>query len=62
MPGRLLRVSIEDGRQELVRKLAPLELGGVYNVWSVRATPDGKTYAHTYRQTVSTRYVAEGLR
>jgi hypothetical protein len=62
MPGRLLRVNIENGQQELVRRLLPGDIGGVYSVWSVRATPDGKTYAYTYRQTVSTLYVVEGLR
>jgi hypothetical protein len=62
VPGRVLRVDVADGRQELVRSLLPSDAGGVYSLWNLHLTPDGKTYAYSYRQTLSTLYLAEGLR
>ena len=62
VPARILRVDVADGRQELVRKLLPGDSGGVYTLWNIHVTPDGKTYAYSYRQTLSTLYLAEGLR
>ena len=62
LPARTLRVDTATGRQELVRKLMPTDLGGIYNVWDFHITPDGQTYTYTYRQTLSTLYVADGLR
>jgi hypothetical protein len=61
VPPRILRVDPATGRQELVRKATPSDLGGVYNVFAFRISPDGNTYAYSYRQTLSTLYVAEGL-
>jgi len=58
---RVLRVDPATGRQELVRSLLTSDSGGIYNLWSLLVTPDGKTYAYSYRQTLSTLYVAEGL-
>jgi len=62
MPGRLLRVDAVSGSQQLVRRLLPGESGGVYSVCSPQVAPDGRAYAYSYRQTLSTLYVAEGLR
>ena len=62
VPARILRVDVADGRQELVRRLLPSDSGGVYSLWNLHVTPDGKTYAYSYRQTLSTLYLAEGLR
>ncbi|HEX9110950.1 MAG TPA: WD40 repeat domain-containing serine/threonine protein kinase [Terriglobales bacterium] len=61
LPARILRVDRTSGKQELVRKLVPTD-SGVYIIWSVHVTPDGKTYAYSNRQTLSTLYIAEGLR
>jgi eukaryotic-like serine/threonine-protein kinase len=60
LPARILRVDRTSGKQELVRKLVPTD-SGVYIIWSVQVTPDGKTYAYSNRQTLSTLYIAEGL-
>ena len=60
-PAPILRVDCTSGRQELLRKLAPGDLGGVYQVWALQITPDGNTYAYSYRQTLSRLYVVEGL-
>jgi eukaryotic-like serine/threonine-protein kinase len=62
VPARILRVDAVDGRQELVHRLLPSDAGGVYSPWNLHVTPDGKTYAYSYRQTLSTLYLAEGLR
>jgi len=62
IPGPVLRVDPETGRQELVRKLMPAESGGVYAIWNIHVTPDGKNYAYSYRQMLSALYIAEGLR
>jgi hypothetical protein len=61
VPERILRVERATGRQELLRKVAPSDFGGVYNLWSFQVSPDGRTYAYGYRQNLSTLYVAEGL-
>jgi WD40 repeat protein len=61
LPARILRVETTSGKQQLVRQLVTSD-SGVYVIWSVRVTPDGKTYAYSYRQTLSTLYVAVGLR
>jgi len=62
VPGRVLRVNVADGRQELLRKLLPGDSAGIYGLWNLHVTPDGKTYAYSYRQTLSSLYLAEGLR
>jgi Tol biopolymer transport system component len=61
LPARILRVETTSGKQQLVRQFVPSD-SGVYVIWSMRVTPDGKTYAYSYRQTLSTLYIAEGLR
>ncbi len=61
VPVRVLRVEQTTGRQELIRRLMSGDSGGVYNLFAFQATADGKTYAYSYRQTLSTLCVAEGL-
>jgi len=61
IPARIFRIDVASGRQELVRKLQPGDSGGVYSLWALRLSPDGKSYAYSYRQTLSDLYVAEGL-
>jgi serine/threonine protein kinase/dipeptidyl aminopeptidase/acylaminoacyl peptidase len=61
VPGRVFRVNAITGRQELIRRLVPSDSGGVYSLWNIHFTPDGRTYAYSYRQTLSRLYVAEGL-
>ncbi len=61
LPARILRVELISGKEQLVRKWVSTD-SGVYVIWAVHVTPDGKTYAYCYRQTLSTLYVAEGLR
>jgi hypothetical protein len=60
LPARILRVETTSGKQQLVRQFVPGD-SGVYVIRSMRVTPDGKTYAYSYRQTLSTLYVAVGL-
>ena len=61
IPARILRIDLTSGRQELVRRLQPGDSGGVYSLWALHLSPDGKSYAYSYRQTLSDLYVAEGL-
>jgi hypothetical protein len=61
VPARVLRVDPATGRQELVRRLLMSDSAGIYGVWNLQVTPDGRTYAYSYRQTLSTLYLAEGL-
>ena len=56
------RVEIATGRRELFKRLTPPDPAGVEWIERIALTPDGRSYCYTYRQTLGTLYVAEGLK
>ena len=56
------RVEIASGRRELFKRLTPPDPAGVEWIERIALTPDGQSYCYTYRQTLGTLYVAEGLK
>jgi len=58
----IYRVDLGSGRRELLKKLGPNDLAGVYMFPGTLFTPDGKCYAYTYTRALSQLYTVEGLR
>jgi eukaryotic-like serine/threonine-protein kinase len=58
----IFRVDLVSGRRELVKKIEPADLAGVFMLSGTVFTPDGKYYAYSYNQSLSQMFIAEGLR
>jgi hypothetical protein len=56
------RVDVTSGRRSLFSTLSPPDPAGVEWIESIVLTPDARSYCYTYRQTLGTLYVAEGLK
>jgi Tol biopolymer transport system component len=56
------RLELAAGRRELWKEIAPPEPAGSWGVMLVRLTPDGKSCAYTYIQTLATLYLLEGVK
>ena len=61
IPATIYRVEVSTGRRQLVYKLAPSDLAGIWNIWPVLITPDGKTYVYSDYRILSDLYLASGL-
>jgi Tol biopolymer transport system component len=62
LPGRLYRIDLATGGEQVVRTLLPPDPAGVWRIHPVVVTPDGRTWAYTATQTLSDLYVYSGLR
>jgi hypothetical protein len=62
LPGRLYRIDLATGGEQVVRTLLPPDPAGVWRIHPVVVTPDGRTWAYTATQTLSELYVYSGLR
>ncbi|MFI5095387.1 MAG: winged helix-turn-helix domain-containing protein [Candidatus Acidiferrales bacterium] len=62
IPASIYRVEILTGRRQLVYKLAPGDAAGLWNIWPVLITPDGKSYVYSDYRILSDLYLANGLR
>ena len=62
LPLRIYRVEIATGRQQLVREIMPPDPAGIQRIVRVMLTPDTRSYAYSYRRTLSVLYVADGLK
>jgi DNA-binding winged helix-turn-helix (wHTH) protein len=62
IPARVNRVEVINGRRRFVRKVAPSDLAGVWNIWPVLVTSDGTSYVYSDYRTLSDLYLARGLR
>jgi hypothetical protein len=58
----VFRVSLRTGARTLWRKIRAADLAGAGFPRGVMITPDGRTYAYNYVQTLQDLYVATGLR
>jgi eukaryotic-like serine/threonine-protein kinase len=59
---RVFRVDLVSGSRELWKEFSRDSAGPAATVRNIVWTPDGKSYAYTFRDDRSTLYVAEGLR
>jgi len=62
IPVEINRIEIATGRRQFIWKIAPSDLAGVWDVWPVLITPDGKSYVYSDYRILSDLYLANGLR
>ena len=63
LPRRIFKVEIATGARELWKELAPADSAGLYAIFNIAITPDGRSYAYTAsRASSSDLYLVEGLR
>jgi serine/threonine protein kinase len=60
IPARVERIEVESGRSTLWKELAPQDLAG-QAVRAIAMTPDGKSYAYSCQQYLTTLYLVENL-
>jgi hypothetical protein len=60
IPARVERIDVETGRRTLWKELAPPDTAGVA-VRAVTMTPDGRSYAYSCQQYLTTLYLVENL-
>ncbi len=62
LPARVFKVNWKTGRRELWKEVTPRDTGGVSDISGIQIALDGKSYAYSYRQTLSQLHLVEGLR
>jgi eukaryotic-like serine/threonine-protein kinase len=62
IPAKVYRVEVITGRRQLIYTLAPKDAAGLWNIWPVLLTPDGKSYVYSDYRILSDLYLATGLR
>ena len=62
IPARGNRVEVINGRRRFVWKVAPSDLAGIWNIWPVLVTSDGKSYVYSEYRILSDLYLARGLK
>ncbi len=60
-PLQVFRVDLTDGKRELWKEITPSDRAGLAGRGFVVMTPDGKTYAYTFRRVLSDLYLVPGL-
>jgi hypothetical protein len=61
IPIEIWRVELESGKRTLFKEITPPDPSGIAGGLNVLITPDGKSYAYTYRRVLSDLYLAPGL-
>ena len=56
------RIDMVAGKREPWKELTPSDPAGVYAIWTVHMTPDGKSYVYAFFSMLGDLYLAEGLR
>ena len=62
LPARVYRLDLATGRRELWREWVPYNPAGVYFIRPPHFSSDGKSYAYSYRRTLSELFLADGLK
>jgi eukaryotic-like serine/threonine-protein kinase len=62
IPARVYRIEVITGRRQLAYTLVPSDAAGLWNIWPVLLTPDGKSYVYSDHRILSDLYLASGLR
>ena len=62
IPYSIYKVDIAGGTRTLWKEITPPDVAGIVSIISVVMTPDGKSYAYTFRRALSDLYMATGLK
>jgi eukaryotic-like serine/threonine-protein kinase len=62
LPGRIYKAEIANGKETAIRELKPGSPAGVVTISPVVVSRDGKRFAYSYNQTLSTLFLISGLR
>ena len=62
LPAHVVRFDLATGKEETYRDLMTPDPTGVVDLFGVRVTPDGRSYASSYGRILSDLYVVEGLK
>jgi serine/threonine protein kinase len=62
VPARMFRLDLSTGKKQLFLELSPADPLGLSAILAVRVTPDGKSYAYTYKRVLSELYLVEGVK
>ncbi len=62
VPVRISRTEVSTGRRQLVSKVTPSDLAGLWGFLTVHITPDGKSYVYSDYRILSDLYLARGLK
>jgi hypothetical protein len=62
IPAVVYKYNLTSGTKEKWLELMPKEMLGLNQIVGVKLTPDGKTYAYSYKQELSDLYLMEDLK
>jgi serine/threonine protein kinase/Tol biopolymer transport system component len=62
VPAKIHRVDVTTGERSLWKELTPPDPAGVLLIGPILMTPDGKSYAYSYRRTLDELFLVEGLK
>ena len=62
VPRRVYRVDLSTGKRSFWKALAPADLVGVIEIWSIQISADEQSYCYSYARNISDLYLVEGLR
>ena len=62
VPRTVYRVDLSTGKRSFWKALAPADLVGVIEIWSIQVSADEQSYCYSYARNISDLYLVEGLR
>lgn len=62
IPVEINRIELATGRRQFAHKIAPSDLAGLWSIWPVLITPDGKSYVYSEYRILSDLYIAGGMK
>jgi hypothetical protein len=62
MPAHVFVLDVATGRRTLWKDILPPDPAGILGLWPILITPDGKSYAYSYRRILGDLYLAEGFK
>ncbi len=62
MPARISTVDIATGKRAPWKEILPPDPAGILGIWPILITPDGGSYAYSYRRVLGDLFVADGLK
>jgi Tol biopolymer transport system component len=62
IPTQVFRVDLVSGKRTLWKEIMPSDPSGIAGLIAVVITPDGQSYAYTYRRVLSDLYLVPGLK